>query len=76
MLNEPSEFDLKTKNSIGKVIEYACISGAIEPNEDSIKSEYKSDCRGVMRIFKVIQHGRRWIEKIIFKYFTNSFDID
>jgi hypothetical protein len=29
--------DLKTKNSIEKLIEYACISGAKEPNEDSIE---------------------------------------
>jgi hypothetical protein len=63
--------DLKTKNSIGKVIEYACISGAKEPNDDSMSSVYKRDCRGFLRIFKFIQHGRRWIEKIIFKYFSN-----
>jgi hypothetical protein len=43
--------DLKTKNSIGKVIEYACISGAKEPNDDSMSSVYKRDCRGVLRIF-------------------------
>jgi hypothetical protein len=57
-LNDP-----KIKDSIGKVIEYACISGAIEPNEDSINSKYKSDCQGVIRVFNVIQHGRSWIEK-------------
>jgi hypothetical protein len=57
-LNDP-----KTKDSIEKVIENACISGAIEPDEDSIKSKYKSDYKGVMRVFNVIYHGRRWIEK-------------
>ena len=57
-LNDP-----KTKDSIEKVIEYACISGAIEPDEDSIKSKYKSDYKGVMRVFRFIHHGRRWIEK-------------
>ncbi len=55
-LNNP-----KTKNSIEKVIEYACISGAIEPDEDSIKSSYKSDYKGVMRVFNVIQHKRLWV---------------
>ena len=57
-LNDP-----KAKNSITKVIDYACISGAIEPNDESINSSYKSDYKGIMRIFKVVQHGRRWVEK-------------
>ena len=57
-LNDP-----KIKDSIGKVIEYACISGAIEPNEDSINSKYKSDYKGVMRVFNVIRHGKLGIDK-------------
>jgi hypothetical protein len=36
----------------------ACISGAIEPDEDTINSEYVSDCKGVKRVFDVIQHKR------------------
>jgi hypothetical protein len=55
-LNDP-----KTKNSIEKVIEYACISGAIEPDEDDINSEYVSDCKGVKRVFNVMQHKRLWV---------------
>jgi hypothetical protein len=57
-LNDP-----KTKNSIEKVIEYACISGAVEPDKDSINSKYKSDYKGVMRVFNIIQHGRLWIDQ-------------
>ncbi len=57
-LNDP-----KTKDSIGKVIEYACISGAVEPDEYSINSKYKSDYKGVMRVFNVIRHGKLGIDK-------------
>ena len=35
--NQVNLNDLKTKNSK----EYACLSGAIEPNEDSTNSDYK-----------------------------------
>jgi hypothetical protein len=54
--------DPKIKDSIGKVIKYACISGAIEPNEYSINSKYKRDCQGVIRVINEIEHCRRWIE--------------
>ena len=51
------EIDLSEMNSVKNVIEYGMVIGKVKPNNLELKSNYKSEISGVIRLLKIIEHG-------------------